>query len=252
MKYVGSFISNAAAYGVALLVASWAFSAQAEVTQAEVKVTAIRGSAQYSEGGASWAVLEVGKILKGGAVIKTAADSSVDLYLKQNGPVVRVTADTTLALDKLVFEDTGSDLVIETKLNLTNGRILGTVKKLAKASKYEVQIPSGVVAIRGTKYDISANGKINIPQGSVLVGFQGANYNVNAGESFTPPTAPGGTPTITRIPADVRKTIDTFLNETTGTMPPEGKPTVTPTQPTAPTQEPFVSPVLGGEGHSHP
>jgi len=251
MKYVGSFFSKTAAYGVALLVASWAISAQAEVTQAEAKVTAIRGSAQYSEGGGSWAVLEVGKILKGGAVIKTAADASVDLYLKKNGPVVRVTSDTTLALDKLVYEETGSETVIETKLNLTNGRILGTVKKLAKASKYEVQIPSGVVAIRGTKYDISANGKINIPQGSVVIGFQGANYTVNAGESFAPPTAPGGTPTITKIPAAVL----TDLNRQFGEIPTPtddggGLPPVTP--PTQPTQEPFVSPVTGGEGSTQP
>jgi len=198
MKLVGCFFSKFAAFGVVLAISALAFSAQAQ-QQGQAKVQAIVGSADYSEAGGAWQKLNVGKILKAGAVIKTAAASRVDLFLKQNGPVVRVTEDTTLALDTLLFDDTGVDTVIETKLDLRNGRILGNVKPLAAASRYEVKIPNGTVGIRGTWYDISASGIVRCYKGILVVLWAVPTptpYTVNAGYTFMPPAQPGGTPSV--------------------------------------------------------
>jgi len=200
MKHVRNLFYGLAVYGVAFLIAS---AVQAQ-TQGTAKVQAIRGSAQFAEADGAFKPLAIGMVLKSGATIRTATDSQVDLFLKQNGPVVRVTADTTLALDKLMFEETGTDVVIETQLNLRNGRILGNVKKLAAASKYEVKIPSGTVGIRGTEYDISAGAIVHIISGQALVTWispTGQTFSavVNAGQTFMPPppTAPAGTaPTV--------------------------------------------------------
>ncbi|MCL5097910.1 MAG: FecR domain-containing protein [Candidatus Omnitrophica bacterium] len=155
-------------------------------------------------------VLNVGKVLHTGAIIRTASGSQVDLFLKQNGPVVRITADTTLGLDKLLYEETGEETIIDTQLNLTNGRILGSVKKLAEASKYEVKVPTGTVGIRGTEYDISTSGIVHVVTGSVLVTYispSGAvrQYTVNAGQTFTPPPAstPEAPGTVTNTPPPV-------------------------------------------------
>lgn len=249
MKYVGSLFSKMAAYGVALLVAYSAAAVQAQQQQGKAVVRAIRGSAQYTQGG-DWMTLEVNKELTSSAVIKTAANSQVDLFLDQNGPVVRVTADTVLALDSLKFEDSGAGMVIETKLNLTVGRILGSVKALAAASKYEVKIPTGTVGIRGTEYDISANGVINMKSGSVLAdmtfGGQRSSMVVNAGQTYTPPAAGGTQPTITSLtPQAVQYLNENFIDINAYVPPGPGDgdvipPTVKPT--VVPPNEPPVSP----------
>ena len=184
------------ALGVAMALVA-AASAQAEVGKAVVK--AVRGTASYTDGGSGWENLKVGKILKPGAKVKTEANSQVDLFLDQNGPVVRVTEGTTLGLDKLNFEATGADTVIETQLDLTSGRILGNVKKMAAASTYKVKTLVGVAGIRGTQYDISANGLTRVYQGSVVLSLNGQTGTqvVNTGEQFNPA---GGNNNVTIIP----------------------------------------------------
>lgn len=188
MKYIGSTFTKLTAFCVALA-ATFAVSVQAQPQPGTAKVQAIKGSAEYAEGGA-FQKLTMGKVLKSGAMIKTASDSQVDLFLKDNGPVVRVTADTLLVLDKLEFENTGADVVIETRLDLKNGRILGNVKKTAATSVYEVKIPTGTVGIRGTDYDISTAGRVYVTDGTALVRYTDSttgtatDYTVNAGQVF--------------------------------------------------------------------
>jgi hypothetical protein len=199
MKYVRSFFSKVAVLGLTVGVLSFIASVQAQTKEGTAKVQALLGSAQYSEQGGPWQPLSVGKVLRAGTIIKTAAGSTVDLYLDQNGPVVRITAETTLGLDTLLYEQTGADMVIDTKLNLTSGRILGKVKKTAAASKYEVKVPTGTVGIRGTDYDISASGIVYVREGSVVVHYRtpsGKIFDVivQAGEYFVPPVDPESAP----------------------------------------------------------
>ncbi len=183
MKQVGRF-SRLLACAVALGSILIAESAQAAAGKAVVR--AVRGTADFSDGGGSWKKMRVGTILRQNAVVRTAADSSVDLFLDMNGPVVRVTENTQVGLDRLSFEETGVETVIDTGIDLKDGRILGNVKKMAQASKYEVKTPNGVAGIRGTEYDISANGKVLVISGSVVVISGGQTFVVNAGEMFDP------------------------------------------------------------------
>ena len=154
------------AASVALVVASLLNAEAQNMSQGKAEVRAIRGSAQYSTGGNVWVPLKVGTVLKSGSTVKTAADSSVDCFLGANGPVVRVTENTQMGFDKLAFNRADSETVIETELNLANGRILGNVKKLAAASKYEVKVPNGVAGIRGTDFEVTvtqrADGKVDV------------------------------------------------------------------------------------------
>src|SRR6266536_2578372 len=114
MKQRGSF-STVTACVAALIVALMVSAAQAaEVGKAVVR--SIRGHAQVMEG-ANWLELNVGQTLRPGSTIRTANDSQVDLFMDQNGPVVRLTENTELGIDKLNFEATGVDTVIETQLD---------------------------------------------------------------------------------------------------------------------------------------
>jgi hypothetical protein len=187
MKQLNGFLTKAAACGVALVAASWMFSAQA--AQGKAVVRAIRsGYADYSEDGKTWKRLVIGHVLRSGNTVKTDKNAVVDLYLGSNGPVVRVTADTMLELTTLTFEQTAEETVIDTELGMSNGRILGSVKRLAAASKYEVKTPVGVAAMRGTQFDITYRAgvpmRLSVVEGSVIVRFGTQTFTVGVGQTF--------------------------------------------------------------------
>ncbi|MEP6662214.1 MAG: FecR domain-containing protein, partial [Verrucomicrobiota bacterium] len=187
--------------------------------------------------------------------IKTAAESIVDLDLGVNGPVVRVTPDTTVGLDKLTRTGTGADSVIETRLNVENGSIIGSVNKLAKASKYEIKTPNGVAGIRGTDYVIKvkklSDGSYEVTFTDVtgtLVVVARVNGNpetvvLNAGESWTPGSSVIPTPQqlLEFYREQVRAAIAAIGGGGGGNQP------AVVTSP-VPVIEPYVSPVIGAKG----
>ena len=76
--------------------------------------------------------------------------------------VVRVLAGSLLIIDKLTTTDTGADTVSDTELNLKQGGIYASVKKLSPASQYLVKTPTGIAGVRGTQVSILLN-----PDGSI-------------------------------------------------------------------------------------
>ena len=201
--------SKVTACVAALVGACFAISTHAAEGSAVVR--SITGSAQY-DGGGVWLPLKTGQTLNQGATVRTANDSKVDLFLDENGPMVRLMENTTVGLDKLTFEDTGVDVVVETQLDLKSGRIIGIVRKLAATSKYEIKTASGVAGVRGTEYDCLATTETRVPSGSmvvVLVKPDGTVVTqvVNSGEKFVPSSG-----TVEPIPADELAQIVAELN----------------------------------------
>ena len=202
MKETKSLLNGLVACGVALAMVS-TLAAQT-ASQGSAKVVRLKGAARYAAGPNAGQLLKVGDIVKPGAVIQTAADSRVDLVLGDGsapvaqptataaaGPpsaasyspsseqnVVRLWENTLLSIDKLTETQTGADVVTETQLDLKAGHIFGIVKKTSAASKYEVKIPNGVAGIRGTVYDISAEGVIKVLSGSVVLAYVGPDGTV--------------------------------------------------------------------------
>ena len=169
MKFGGNF-SKYLGICVAVVAGLLVTSTQAAVSKATVR--AVRGSATVtSDKGATWKPVKVGQTIAPMSTIRTAPESSVDLFLDQNGPVLRVTADTSIGIDKLDYENTGVETVIETQLDLRAGRIFGNVKKLSAASRYEVKLPNGVAGIRGTVFLMDATGMVSVYFGSVAVSY---------------------------------------------------------------------------------
>jgi len=199
MKHFGSIVGKSAAYAVALLAASVISSLQAQTQQGSATAFDMKGSADYSVGGGTWSPLRGGTELKAGATVRTGADSRADLDLKINGPTVRLAANTTLGIDKLLYEKTGVDNVIETQLDLKAGTIAARVDKSSASSKYEVKTPNAVVGVRGAaEVAISADGKTAVKTGSAVVvhvdsSGKTTTFVVNGGQSFDP-TVPGVRP----------------------------------------------------------
>lgn len=157
------------------------------------RVDAVRaGAAHYSTDGVTWNEVKKGVVLGPGATIKTDTLGVVDLYLGKNGPFVRVTPDTTLALTTLNVESGAGETIITTELGLRAGKIQGVVRKMSAASRYEVVTPVGVVGIRGTKYQVSARGEFSVLEGSGYVKYNApgatapTEFQVRAGYTFEP------------------------------------------------------------------
>jgi hypothetical protein len=172
----------------ALLVASQPVMAAPQ--QGKATVTSVKGAAEYSSGGA-WAALKAGTVLTGGSIIKTGAGAQVKLNMGVNGEGVVVTENSTVGIDKLTFEQTGADTVAETQLDLKAGRILGNIKKSSPASRFEIKTPTGVAGIRGTKFDIGANGVVKVKSGCVICIYvdpsgQVTSHEVCGGFKFVP------------------------------------------------------------------
>lgn len=124
-----------------------------------------------------------------------------------------------LGIDKLLVENTGTDMMAETQLDLRAGQIMGNVKKLSASSKYEIKIPNGVAGIRGTTYLISSSGVVEVLSGSVLIVIVAADgtmnqYVVTAGNSFDPSTG-----LITPIPPATLSQLQKIYQELHGATP---------------------------------
>ncbi len=193
-----------------------------------------------------------GDILEPGVVIQTATHSTVDIQLADRGMVstslqlagqsgggasaysppasnaayspeepkanvVRIYESSVLAVDKLTVERTSADEVADTQLDLRAGEIVGNVKKLSAASKYEIKIPNGVAGIRGSFYHLWASGELEMISGSSILAIVGADgavktFLILAGHGFNPATGviyvlPPGPPPIISSPGYPGRTL---------------------------------------------
>jgi hypothetical protein len=197
MKKGLSSISRWMICGIAFALLS-AVATQAQEQQGKAKVVRIKGKARYSVAGSEWKPLHVGDVLQAGTVIQTASKSRVDFITsdgeappsgaKSNGDnstyaptadqnSVRIMEDSALAIDKFTRTQTGTEPVVDVELDLQRGRVLGNIKKMTAGSKFEVKIPNGVCGIRGTAFDIRAEGVITVYTGSVVVAYVGSDGN---------------------------------------------------------------------------
>lgn len=196
MKQIGIF-KKLVVGSVAILTLACTLDVQAEAKQAAGKVRKVVGTAQVSVAGGGWTALKAGAEIKPGSAIRTGAESTVDVFL--NNSVIRVTPDTTVSVDKLQIDNSGAENIYSTGLSVKSGRLLGNVKKLAHASKYEIKTPNGVAGIRGTDFDIKVtplgNGKYRLTITSVEGTIVGSAVNmagnvvtavINTGEAWDP------------------------------------------------------------------
>jgi hypothetical protein len=98
----------------------------------------------------------------------SARDSSASAEPLVEQTVVRLWADSALALNDLLSFDTGADRVIETRVALKHGRLSGVVKKMSAASIFEVRLRDGVVRVPSGAFDISNDGDtISVTRGTL-------------------------------------------------------------------------------------
>ena len=178
----------------ALAVSAGTASAQVGSKAGSATVIRVQGQVTYSLGDNNWHPLVPGKYLPAGASIHTGYNGTVDMILgkaielpqakwaperisqapdsavrgmvtykpsaEQN--MIRLIPNTTLSIDKLTTTDTGADTVNDTELDLKEGKMFASVKKLSGASQYLVKIPNGVAGVRGTWFSLGADGSVAV------------------------------------------------------------------------------------------
>jgi len=141
---------------------------RADSKQGTAIVKAITGSASYVDQAGLSHPLKTGMVLQEGDTLQTGVDSTVDLHLPHNGPAVGLNAESTLRFERLAFEETALGTVIDTRLRLSQGDMVGSVHKLLAGSRYEVRTPRGLASVRGTEFYVSAKtGDVHVITGTV-------------------------------------------------------------------------------------
>jgi hypothetical protein len=277
MKMMRSVLFSLAACGLVLGLTA---NLQAQSTvQGQATVVKMKGEARFTDGKSGWRQLKIGDVLSPGCIVQTETTkrSYVDLVLndpftltaptpvafnpmappfrnkttayqppiEQN--VLRLWENTIVGIDKLSAQQTGADVVTDTQLDLKAGHIMGTVKKMPRGARYEIKLPKGYAGIRGTEYELWANGSGAVRVGSMhisLLDDQDSPFTValNGGEMYDAPTK-----TKSFIPgADVvlfDESIADLKVTQTGSTPPQVLDT---------TLVQFISSTKGkGQGHEH-
>ncbi len=117
--------------------------------------------------GSKWLPMQAGQLLKTGAIVKTGVQSQADLFLGINGSMLRLTANTELKFNRLAVEESPIEPIAQTEMELISGRAIGNVRKLPMGSSYVIKTPKGVAKVKGTVYDINANGELVVVSGKV-------------------------------------------------------------------------------------
>jgi hypothetical protein len=167
--------------------------AKAEVQSGQVLIQAVKGDVTFSTG-SGWQPVKENVVLSRGTTLRTGANSTADLLLQYNGTALRLTPNSTLSFDKLDKEAAGGAVVTETSLNLVTGALVGSQRKLANPSRFQINLPGGVATIKGTEYLVRADGAVTCVSGSVTVNYNlpgnggSVKVTVDAGFSFNPAT----------------------------------------------------------------
>ena len=132
---------------------------------ANAKILNLSGTVTVHQGEdvASVTALKVGDIIKQGDVISTGSQSTVKFALS-NGSVIDLDPNSQVVLEILqqkpfkgqktyqhLDRDPSQSISL---LNMNYGSLLGNVKQLTKASKFNVKTPLGVAVVRGTRFRV--------------------------------------------------------------------------------------------------
>jgi len=189
-------------FGFMLLVVVLIFMSHAlAIVQRVAVVDSITGSAKLIRDGQGAPVpLELGKLVHAGDVIRTGPDGSVELrWARWAGAMrIKIGPDTKFTVKRAVTNrSTG---VEESRLRVDEGSIWVRLRRaLAGKSKFEVETPTAVAAVRGTIFRVTVRSdgtsEVSVWKGTVSVETEkGEAVTVSDGASVVVGQAVGGGP----------------------------------------------------------
>lgn len=192
---------------IAMLAAGTARAAAVKATLSDVK-----GAVSVRQADGDYAPAKTGMTVADGVSIKTGADGSA--ILKWGGHTAKIAPLTVVKVSSLKVDDKG---VSESKLNLSQGRVVSKVGKLDKGSAFMIETPVAVAGVRGTAFETGMDPETNqatvaVVEGDVSVMAAGVEIMVAAG--FESAIMTGAAPEQpTEIPADRMQELKTTVDE---------------------------------------
>jgi hypothetical protein len=168
------------------------------------RVIRVKGTARWaSDYGMPWQVVKAGTRFPPGAVVETGVDSRIDMALgriprlpsevlsyqsARYANMIRLWENSRLRFDQLAQRRTKAwrRPAEEVRIELSAGHMFGVVPTLAEGSSYEIKFGPCVARVLGTAYDLSIEGLLKVPAGSVSVTWPGSSTPqvVMAGQEF--------------------------------------------------------------------
>jgi hypothetical protein len=176
---------------LAVLLAGFFLTIQTQAAPVQATVVSLKGTAEIKKAGSDTFVpLALDQTVPAGSTIKTGKDSTLVLS-PMPSIAVTISQNTEVTLVELDFAKSG-EVVAKRKavLDLKEGRIYSDLQKLdPKTTDYQVKMPQGVAAARGTKYTVTIVGgvaTVSVQEGTVTVtDVNGKTYTIKAGESMS-------------------------------------------------------------------
>ena len=133
--------------------------AEAALRTGKATVKQLKGAAHYSVAKGVWIPLKLNAVLKPGALIKTAPESTVTLFFKDNGSTLTASQNSVLRLAKLTSGETGLESVSEANLELIEGSVVGSHKKTSALSALKI---NGIAVPSGNSFQIDSKGTAQV------------------------------------------------------------------------------------------
>jgi len=167
----------------------------AALQNGKVQVAIIKGQSTLTNPQSIKEPIAPGKLFEQGYKVETGKDSTVELCLS-NGSTVLVNPETIIEIK--TFRQVASNLIVDgayqkldrepspsvVEISVTQGKIIGEVRKLNPQSSFTIKSPAGVARIRGTVYSVqysknkstrTGNLEVACVKGSVEVTITGSN-----------------------------------------------------------------------------
>ncbi|MBL7004371.1 MAG: FecR domain-containing protein [Gammaproteobacteria bacterium] len=145
-------------------------------------VIALSGSINVLRENGEKKALEIGSKLYSGDRVITEENQSLRLQFADKSEL-QVLSNSNIALDKLSHhKKTG---MVDTRIRLNSGKINTNVKKQNKKSRYQIQTPAAITAVRGTAFRLSSDTnfmtRTEVTEGIVAVSVGGIEKTVKQG-----------------------------------------------------------------------
>ncbi len=145
-------------------------------------VIASSGAAKLVRANGESESIQVGSKLYAGDKVMTADQQSLRLQFADKSEL-QVLPNTEIVLDKLSYH--GKSGMVDTRVRLQQGRVNTWVEKLKPRSRYQIQTPAAVSAVRGTIYRLTSDAnqisRTEVTEGEVGVSAGGVTQQVKTG-----------------------------------------------------------------------
>lgn len=137
----------------------------------ESKVTHLDGTEEKAR---------LGVVLKVGDVIETGPKGKIDIQF-DSGSSIRIAPSTKIDFTRLTSNQEGGQ---DTQVSISSGKLFADVKKSKKSDSFTVVTPTAIAGVRGTKFIVDSNPKLNKVTVKVLEGSVFASPRVAALEKL--------------------------------------------------------------------